>query len=60
MSSIFNDNGFEFFVLPGNGFRVLDLGVDTVYVSCPGECDATATAYPSYGNIGLSYGNGQT
>ncbi|MEZ5198482.1 MAG: T9SS type A sorting domain-containing protein [Bacteroidales bacterium] len=51
VSSIFNDNGFEFFVLPETDFRVLDLGVDTVYVSCPGECDATATAYPSYGEI---------
>jgi hypothetical protein len=51
VSSVFDDNGFAFFVLPENDFRVLEILVDTAYVSCPGECDATATAYPLYGEV---------
>ena len=50
VSSQYTDDGFEFYVLPENDFRVLDLGVDTVYVSCPGDCDGIARAIPSIGD----------
>jgi hypothetical protein len=51
VSSVFNDAGFSFYVLPESDFRVLEIEININYVSCPGGCDATATALPLYGDV---------